>query len=386
MFFTTAGLMAEASAKTGLKDFGSNDFVEGFELLLADINDQGAIPEDRLEPVRQLFLRLLINRLWFQKDLLEHPEILDEDLVSPVVITSLPRTGTTKLHWLLSATNSFHGLPLWKGHMFARIPGEEEGGAAKRIQETRKYEQWLTETVPEFMAGHPVHTESPEEELILTEYTFKTVYMPSRFNAPNYSAWLMQSDIQPTYDYLQKQLQYLQWQFHQNDPKPWLLKSPSHLGWESHLLSVLPNDTKLIFPHRDVTKCLPSTMRTCQLYMQLYNGNTVPNEAIAELMLGSLSQLMKQHMAWRDENPDVPILDLGFTEINADSLGTAKKVFDFLEIELTPKMEKRIIQWDKDHPRGKAGRISYSLEMFGLNKQIVESAFADYRDRFGYYL
>jgi hypothetical protein len=86
------------------------------------------------QPFQERVLRLLVNRLWFAKDMAEHPEISDEKIRAPAIIVSLPRSGSTKLHRMLSHSGDFQTLPLWRAHMFARIPGLEDGGTERRIQ------------------------------------------------------------------------------------------------------------------------------------------------------------------------------------------------------------------------------------------------------------
>ena len=386
MYFTTTELLAEASEITGLKDFGEDDFMEGFELLLSDINEQQDIPLDRVEPLKQYFLRLLTNRQWFARDLENLPEIQQQQIQPPVAIVSMPRTGTTKLQRSMSVTHSFHNLLFWQGHMFARIPGEADGGVERRIRETREYEAWMEEVAPEFMQGHPMHTEAAEEELILTEYTFKTAYMIGRFNAPNYAAWLLQTNVSATYDYLRLQLQYLQWQFCQDQPKPWLLKTPSHLGLEDELTRVFPEGVKFICPHRKPSEVLPSVARITELFTQLYSANVVPKPIFGEVVVESFGQMLEKHLRWRDAHPEADVLDLGFKEITTDSIGTAEKVYDFLGLEFTADMKNEIAQWDRQHPRNKFGKLVYSLEMFGLDEYKVNDAFSEYRERFAKYL
>src|SRR5882757_1929589 len=133
--FKLDALLSEARDHSGLADFGPDDFLPGLKVPVDDLNRPGAVSADRAGALRQRFLRLLVNRLYFAKDLREHPEIQEEVIHAPVEISALPRTGSTKLHRLLAASGDFQALPMWKTHMFARIPGLAAGGEAQRIQE-----------------------------------------------------------------------------------------------------------------------------------------------------------------------------------------------------------------------------------------------------------
>ena len=95
--FDADELLNAAQEMTGLRDFGPDDFKEGYTRFISSINTQGEISDRHWERFRERVLRLLVNRLWFAKDLAEHPEIADEEIKAPVIIVSLPRSGSTKL-------------------------------------------------------------------------------------------------------------------------------------------------------------------------------------------------------------------------------------------------------------------------------------------------
>ena len=96
-------LLQDATAETGLDDFGNRDFLEGLEVLVKSINTDAALPAEGEASAAEQMVRMLANRLRMQRDINRHPEILDEVVLPPVFITSLPRTGSTKLHRMLAA-------------------------------------------------------------------------------------------------------------------------------------------------------------------------------------------------------------------------------------------------------------------------------------------
>ena len=234
--FDVEELLATARQRTGLSDFGPADFMEGLTLLVDDLNTEADIRADRWDHAQDRLLRLLMNRLWFAKDLTNHPEILNEEIGSPVIIASLPRTGSTKLHRMLGASQGFQTLRWWQAHMFARIPGLADGGRARRIEETRAFEKWMYEVSPEMYTGHPMFTGEPKEDQWLMECTFRHTIPFASFSSTNYVQWAMTADMQPNFDYFNAQIKYLQWQekrFRKDrDTAPWLLKTPNHMGDE----------------------------------------------------------------------------------------------------------------------------------------------------------
>src|SRR5436190_12092 len=95
---SAAALMAAASAQTGLSDYGDLSFVEPLEQLVESVGASTTLDDDGRVAFAADMTRLLCTRLAIEAAVSAHPEILDEDVSDPIVITGLPRTGTTKLH------------------------------------------------------------------------------------------------------------------------------------------------------------------------------------------------------------------------------------------------------------------------------------------------
>lgn len=388
--FSVDELMAAArrQAGFGLQDFGPPDFLEGFSALVDSLNRENVITENHIGDVRDYFLRLLTNRLWFAKDLAEHPEILDEDIGSLVIITSPPRTGSTKLQRLLGASGAFQVVPLWKAHRFARIPGRPDGGVAERIAATEKYEKWMYATSPKILTSHPEFTHEPAEDNLLCEFSFRHTHIFGLFDAPSFNRWIMAADPQPMYDYFHMQLQYLQWQFKpaqtQNEPtKPWLLKSPCHFGIEHHLCRAF-NSPRFLATHRDPVEWMPSVTPTAVAYRKLYcDRDSTPSFSVDGTEFFARSAF--DHMAWRDANPQVPVLDIPFEGVNSAGLKTAEDIFRFLGIPFTDDNRHAIAAWEQENQRNKHGKHEYSAEAMGTDDATIRRIFMPYSDRFGGY-
>src|SRR6478609_9055709 len=117
-------LHARAIADTGLDDFGPDDYRERLDVYLAALHD---IDDMHGPGVVNFFGQLtqwLKNRLLRTDLLTRHPEIHDIDLLPPIVIAGLPRTGTTHLHNLLGAAPDFRTLPYWESFEPFPLPAE----------------------------------------------------------------------------------------------------------------------------------------------------------------------------------------------------------------------------------------------------------------------
>ena len=201
-------LLEEAAHRTGLSDFGPEDFIEPYNLLIQCLNKEAEIAQDRLEQLKERLVRLLVNRLHFADDVSRHPEILDEDLGTPIVITSLPRTGSTKLHRMLAASGDFNHLDFWHVHMPSRILGDIDQDIAARRAETQRHEDWMYRISPDILTGHPQFTYEAEECQWLMEQSFRYVIFFGLFEVPSFLGSLIQADPDPAYDYYKTQLQH----------------------------------------------------------------------------------------------------------------------------------------------------------------------------------
>ena len=96
-------LLRAACAAAKLDDFGDTGFVEPLREYVAAAARYFPFTETRAAGFADGIVNQLVNRLRMIDDLKRYPEILLEDVSDPIVITGMPRTGTTKLQRVLSA-------------------------------------------------------------------------------------------------------------------------------------------------------------------------------------------------------------------------------------------------------------------------------------------
>ena len=112
--FDVQTLLAEASAATGLSNFGAEDFKEGLQKLIETYTSNG-FDERSIKRNRKRLLKLLQVRLKIEAAWQQHPEIRDVKIKAPMFLTGLPRTGTSALLNLLSQDTGARPLKLWEG-------------------------------------------------------------------------------------------------------------------------------------------------------------------------------------------------------------------------------------------------------------------------------
>ena len=107
-------LMTSAVEQTGLDDFGPDDFVDRLDILCRSLRGEARLNNAGILAQSMFLTGLLRNRLLLEDLINHHPEILKEEVVGPIVICGLPRTGTTHLHNLMSADPALRSLPYWE--------------------------------------------------------------------------------------------------------------------------------------------------------------------------------------------------------------------------------------------------------------------------------
>ena len=130
-------LHAKAAAETGLADFGPDDYRGAPRRLpgRAARDRRLARPGNRQLP--RAAAAVLKNRLLLNDLLARHPEIHDIELLPPVVIAGLPRTGTTHLHNLLAARPDLPHYPVLGKRRAVSAAGR--GGCRARSRATHAW-------------------------------------------------------------------------------------------------------------------------------------------------------------------------------------------------------------------------------------------------------
>ena len=121
---TVEAVLNAARARTGLSDFGPDDFRERLGLLCSEWDSDKPLTGLHRGVLFGYLLRHASNRLLIHDTIKRHPEILKEEIDRPVIVTGLPRSGTTHLVNLLAADARFHSLPLWQSYEPVPLPGE----------------------------------------------------------------------------------------------------------------------------------------------------------------------------------------------------------------------------------------------------------------------
>lgn len=373
-------LLAEASAATeNLQDFGDPSFREGLKVLCAALESEAKLSDTGRFLMRQKLVAQLSNRLRIEDYFRRHPEIAQEQVAAPVVIVGLPRTGTTKLHRLLSRDPRFYWMAFWESQFPVPFPNETLAEPSARIREGRALCEMMTTAMPKLVAIHPMDADEADEEVMLTEHSFLSAFN-AYANIPSYMRWLDAQDQTVVYQFLRLCLQFLQWQKRQRgvSAQRWVLKAPHHLLRMHLLLKVFP-DARVILTHRDPTQSIPSIASFIHTLWAIYSNEADPAAAGAEW--SALMQRALDHTMQVRQSAPAQFFDVQFRDTVKKPIEVVRDIYRWLELPLPADTEARMQAWLLQDEKSHQGGHDYTPEQFGLSEAQLQRDFAAYRQR-----
>ncbi|MFK8020012.1 MAG: sulfotransferase [Pseudomonadales bacterium] len=377
----TDQLLAEARRLENMDDFGSDHFRPAFEVLIKALNEEAGLNAVGRFTHYQRILNSLRNRLRMQAWLERYPEILDEEIHSPVVIVGLARTGTTLLHRILANDTRFHA-PLWyevrnpAPYMDWNVEGPDQ-----RFEEAKSEIDALLAVNPEFAAIHPMDPLGADEEILLLEHSFYS-YVPNAFaNIPSYTEYVQKHDNLPAYRHLKQQLQFLQWQKKRRGEhaERWLLKTPHHLHFMDLLLQVFP-DAQIIATHRDPILSIPSI--TSMNYNLRITGTDAPDKAEVAAEWSELFANGVRHTMAVRQNAEKQFFDVWFDDTVARPFEVIENMYSFLSMPFTSMARAAMEKHIEANKREDRPAHEYTLEEYGYTEAGIANQFKEYCARF----
>jgi NAD(P)-dependent dehydrogenase (short-subunit alcohol dehydrogenase family) len=378
-------LLAGAVRETQLEDYGEDrSFEEGLRTLVHAINDEARLSDMGRVRVSMDLGRMLINRLRFEADRARHPEISEEEIIAPIVVLGFPRTGTTKLQRTLAADPEAQRLEGWRVFNPAPVPSLRKDGIDPRIQIAESIEAALTRHFPRWQAGHPTLAHEPDEEVLLLEMTFQHNVHALRYRVPSYWDYVQGVDQTGPYEYMKSLLKYLQWQDGGGRGRPWILKSPLHLGELDTLLATFP-DAVVVHCHRDPREVMASFGALVELARRM-SSDELDLKEIGRHAMAYLGWHIERHLTMRDRLGRERIVDVCFGDICADIDGVVDEIYASAGRVVSPEARNAFKAFNDRHTAGHFGRHEYTLERYGLSSTEVAEQFAPYMDRFASYI
>ena len=233
--FTSSEIIAAAEARVGVTDEDPPAIRRNLDHLVHAINTDQALPEKGEALSFRALTDRTADRLEAQKWLRDYPEIAGEQIVEPVFLTGLPRSGTTFFQYLSDRDERFRLIRTWEAISPFPPPGYDPESVVRRKAEEDERRRRARPEVKGFAAMHLVDADGPEECHAFMEHGYGAVGFHNLFNVPTYFDYLKTCvDFTEVYRIHRRQLQLLQWRM----PRPrWALKYPGHVVAMDNILA-----------------------------------------------------------------------------------------------------------------------------------------------------
>ncbi|MBK8309218.1 MAG: sulfotransferase [Gammaproteobacteria bacterium] len=366
-------LLEQAAAACGLDDFGS-DYEEGLEVLVESIRtDVRPIHAGNVPQLSGPLLGLLVSRARSQEGWKKRPDCLRQPLRAPLVVTGIPRTGTTALHKLLSMDSQFQGLEQWLiGSPMPRPTRASWEDNPLFLAAVAQQEAFL-DAVPAMRASHEVNADEVDECLNLLAQSFVSHYPATGIGLPTYDRWWWGRDETPSYRRYADNLRLIG---ADSPDQRWLLKNPGHITHLDALLTVFP-DACIIQTHRDPAACIPSLCGVIWPARCFFHGREVDAHEVGPRELEFWAWSAERAEQVRRRQPE-RFFDVRFADFQRQPMAVVDAIFRHFSLELSPQAEQQMKQWLAANPRHKHGRHEYSAEQYGLSTSGIHERFAGY--------
>jgi hypothetical protein len=375
---TVSDYLDKAKAATGLDNFGDSGFREGLEILIDSVDREAKLNAAGQASFDGQVGMLLSQRLQIEDWYSRHPEIEEQEIVAPLMVLGLPRTGSTALHCLLGEDPDVRVMHNWEAMMPCPPPEYATRHSDPRIAMMEERMAKRDRLTPRMKQMLPSTATSPTEDQITMGVDFKSQIFQATFRIPSYAEWFnYKADLVPTFHYVKRVLKLLQWKC---PPTNWRLKNPTYSMLIGALDEVFP-DARYCMTHRDIANVIPSV---CDVYYELSKDNTdVPDtQWIGETTTEMAKLAMERLIAFRDAGNEHRFFDIYFAPFQKDPFPVMQQLYDFLGEKFTPEAKAAMVNWRSDTPRDKHGRHEYNPGAFGLDTVKLREQFRFYSDRF----
>jgi hypothetical protein len=376
-------LLGEARARAGvdgreIEAFGDDGFLVPFDLLVRSLEHDADLTIVGRWMTRRFLLRLLQVRLQMAAYLRADPGVLDEPIDQPLVVTGLPRTGTTLLHAVLARDPALRAPRGWELLLPLPPPDPTHLEDEDRMPVADAELRMLASVVPSMDVIHEYGARLPKECLSAHSFEFLSEEFTARYRVPTYEKWLLASDMAPAYRYHRLVLQVLQ---RRTGPARWVLKSPVHLHSLPTVLSVYP-DARVVVTHRDPLTVLGSATSL------VANLRWVHSDAVDFPAIGR--ELTARYAATLDRLVDLDVELRGtgrlqhvqYRDVARDLVGVMRSLYAAFDLPMGDEALGRMRSEIADRPKDKHGAHEYSFDDVGLDRTEQRAHFARYQEHF----
>lgn len=368
----------QAAGFVGYSNFGSTDdnYLEALRVYLTSVEKEAELTDAGQTMLDQIIVGNLVSRLFTERGIEQYPECLNQPIIKPIIVTGLPRSGTTALHKILASAPSAQTPANWLCSFPMPRPPRETWHGLELYQMVDKAMQAMNESAPELKKGHLFGAAETEECNRVLSHSFSTYALRALPYTPSYGEWVIRQDLTGAYLHHKKVLQLIGSQ----NQKTWVLKDPLYMPFIDIILKLYP-DACIVNACREPSEAVASVCNVMHTFGGPYQKNIDKHE-FGRRTSEDYAFMMDRFMELRARSDPSRFLDVSYPDIVSDPVSLAKKIYKHFDIDIGTDGEANLKQWLADNAKDRFGKHSYTLDEYGLSREMVDERFAKYRKKF----
>ena len=340
--------------------------------------------------LKKLSLSILQNRKKVLQFYHKNREYIEANgkFKAPVIITGLPRSGTTLLHRLMSEDPNTRSPYTFE--MELPIPPmalEANPFEDPRIKNSENVVSTFSRLAPGFMekfAESHFWSATEKEESFVYMLAHNGIHSMNSLTAGKkyLDALSVIKDKRSVFRY--ERLFFKMLDAYRPAKSHWVLKAPDYAPFFPTIFEEYP-DARVIVTHRNPLVTLPSICRLIESWCIAFDKEgSFDKHRFAKLLKKSLKPCMTAPFYYRKDNPEkeTQIFDCIYAELFSNPIVMVKSIYEKFDLIYTEEFEQRMKVYLSNNKQGKYGRHKYSLEEYGL---IAEEIYREYQDYMDYY-
>lgn len=370
---TPEHLTRAASRRAGLSASLPAHVELALEQLCRSLHDEARLHWFGRTNVHNLIVTGLAELLLIEDRFRRDPQLAEQPLVPPLIVTGLPRSGTTFLHRLLSIAAAAEPVELYR-HFFPsprRLP-------TQRLEAELLFFPWkLASHSYGLDAIHFVRPGLPDECNFGMRLGMRSMIFWATAPTYGYLRWLLDQDLRESYQLYRKVLLLHQ---ARAPGKRLTLKCPHHLAWLPALREAIP-EALIVQTHRDPVEAVPSE---CKLILSLHGLSTHHvdwRETVAHNR-HKIVTFARRSLEFDQTEAGRSVVHVDYRRLVREPVTLARELHERLGLGFDEADEAALARFFADNRQHKHGKNPYSLAQFDLTGEQINADFVDYRARF----
>jgi len=368
-----------AVKQTGLTDLGDPHYREGLLRLLESAEQDANLNPLGRYMARNIIINYLVQRLRLIEIRKREPEVFEEPLRPPLLVTGLGRSGTTFLHNMLALDPAQRALPQWL--LYRPFPTRQRSGDGPdpRIAEMERDLRLRQPLFADLDSKHYVRADTYEECILALGLTFNSLIFSTLLPVWGYFEWYLrrENSVQKYREY-RWLLQYFQ---SQDRDRRLALKAPAHSGNLEALLQAVPG-ALVIQTHRDPVTCVASGCSLISTF-NLAVTDEIDLSRMTSLIMDWFELWSEHNLAFRAEHPDL-IYDVYYDALVSDPVETVRGIYSHFGLPWTDVYASELASYIEKNPKGKHGTHRYAASEYGLTEAEIAERLQPYIEHFGF--